>query len=605
LGKTIRFRNIKGDTHTALIEEKPEVKKAGGVFYTPQYIVDYIVQNTVGEKLKNLTPKEAANIKICDPACGSGSFLVGAYQYLLDYHLDYYTQAQNIKPALTNGKIFETAAKSYKLTIGEKQRILTNSIFGVDVDSQAVEVTKLSLYLKLLENEGKEAEGWLFKHSDRTLLPSLEENIRCGNSLIGTDFYEQMLFKLTDEEQIKVNCFDWQKGFANIFKAGGFDVVIGNPPYVRIHEIPRDQKDYYWTHYVSASSQFDLYQLFYEKALGLLKMDGDLGFITSNKFCITRYGKVLREYIFDNYDVTSIVDVSNLNVFKDASTYPYIFIIKKSTHPRNFVQISLADNVVDNNIEISLSKKVPQSKILVGYEKNLLLNFNKEKAKLLLKIESVSTIDSLSVYRGRGTSKDLTTKPTKKTVMSITNKQIDRFVLSDEVFYRNKALFANDFEPKLLMKKICYAIDVAIDEEGDINPINTVYVIKSKNESFSLKFLLGILCSKLMTFYARTKYLTTHMRGGYIELRAFEVETLPIPKLDMSIKSDKAKHDKLASLVDKMLILKKRDAAETKPEKKSLIAKQISAFDNAIDSAVYELYGLSEAEVWVVKDGIK
>ncbi|MCL1818632.1 MAG: N-6 DNA methylase, partial [Spirochaetaceae bacterium] len=176
LGKTIRFRSVKGDTRTAVIEEKPEVKKAGGVFYTPQYIVDYIVKNTVGEKIKNKTPDEIAGIKICDPACGSGSFLVGAYQYLLNYHLDYYSQAKNVKSALKNAKIYETAFQSYKLTIEEKQRILTSAIFGVDIDSQAVEVTKLSLYLKLLENEGREAEGWLFKYSDKTLLPSLEDN---------------------------------------------------------------------------------------------------------------------------------------------------------------------------------------------------------------------------------------------------------------------------------------------------------------------------------------------------------------------------------------------------------------------------------------------
>jgi len=247
LGKTIKFRSVKGignnvAARTAIIEEKPEIKKAGGVYYTPQYIVDYIVQNTVGEKIKNKTPDEISKITICDPACGSGSFLVGAYQYLLNYHLDYYTKEKNIKSALKKEKIYEayqfsrdkTNGCSYKLTIEEKQHILTNSIFGVDIDSQAVEVTKLSLYLKLLENEGIEAKehGQLFKHSDFTLLPSLEKNIKCGNSLIGTDFYEQLSLDLTDDDRIKVNCFDWEKdGFPAIFKAGGFDVVIGNPPY--------------------------------------------------------------------------------------------------------------------------------------------------------------------------------------------------------------------------------------------------------------------------------------------------------------------------------------------------------------------------------------
>jgi hypothetical protein len=519
----------------------------------------------------------------------------------LNYHLDYYTQAKNVKPALKNGKIYETSFKSYKLTIEEKQHILTNSIFGVDIDSQAVEVTKLSLYLKLLENEGKEAEGWLFKYSDNRLLPSLEENIKCGNSLIGTDFYAQGELDLTDEERIKVNCFDWEKEFVNIFKAGGFDVVIGNPPYVRIHEIPTNEKNYYENMYVSASSQFDLYQLFYEKGLKLINKAGRLGFITSNKFCITRYGKVLREFIFNNNSVVSITDVSHLNIFKDASTYPYIFVINKTKKPDNKVNISLINNVTDNIIEKTISCDVAQSELLVGDEKILSLNFDNEKNNLLLKIESFNSSSILSVYRGRGTSKDLSPKKIRNSVLSITNRQISRFILTDEKYYRDKNAYANDFEPKLLMKKICYNIDVAIDEEGKINPINTVYVIKSNDKSLSLKYLLGILCSKLMTFYARTKYLTTSMRGGYIELRVFEIETLPIPNLDITVTSNKKKHDKIVSFVDKMLELKQKEAAEPNQQLKTMLSRQIEGVDKAINKAVYELYNLTDDEIKVVE----
>jgi adenine-specific DNA-methyltransferase len=160
--------------------------------------------------------------------------LVGAYQCLLVYHLDHYTNEKNIKNALKRGVIFQVSHNSYRLTILEKQRILQNNIFGVDIDPQAVEVTKLSLYLKLLENEGKEAEGQLFSFSDMTLLPSLEENIKCGNSLVGTDFYNQTTLGLSEDQQIKVNCFDWEKEFPSIFKNGGFDIVLGNPPYYNI-----------------------------------------------------------------------------------------------------------------------------------------------------------------------------------------------------------------------------------------------------------------------------------------------------------------------------------------------------------------------------------
>ncbi|MDR1956884.1 MAG: N-6 DNA methylase, partial [Treponema sp.] len=210
LGKTIRFKGVKGG-HSAVIEEKPEVRKAGGVFYTPQYIVEYIVKNTVGYLVNGKTPSEITKLRIVDPACGSGSFLVGAYQYLLGFHLDYYTNEKNRKAAIKKEKIYEVAHNAYKLTIVEKQRILQNNIYGVDIDHQAVEVTKLSLYLKLLENEGREAAGQLFKFSDLTLLPNLENNIKCGNSLVGTDFYSQGDLGLTEEEQFKINCFDWEK----------------------------------------------------------------------------------------------------------------------------------------------------------------------------------------------------------------------------------------------------------------------------------------------------------------------------------------------------------------------------------------------------------
>jgi len=349
LGKTIRFRAVRGDVQTAVIEEKPEVKKAGGVFYTPQYIVDYIVRNTVGEKIKNKTPDEVAKIKVCDPACGSGSFLVGAYQYLLNYHLDYYTQAKNIKAALKNGKIYESAFRSYKLTIEEKQRILTSSVFGVDIDSQAVEVTKLSLYLKLLENEGKEAEGWLFKYSDNRLLPSLEGNIKCGNSLIGTDFYAQGDLELTDDERIKVNCFDWEKEFVDIFKTGGFDVVIGNPPYVRMQMIDKNQTEYFKQRYKSAVyGNYDLYILFIECSLAFLSKDGLYGMILPHKFFQAEYGEGIRKIIAEGKNIVQINNFTTNQVFENATTYTCLLFLSKNTNDTfNYQEVKMGSCIQD------------------------------------------------------------------------------------------------------------------------------------------------------------------------------------------------------------------------------------------------------------------
>ena len=180
LGQTIRLT----ESGLVKIEEKPEVRKAGGVYYTPEYIVDYIVKNTVGEKIKDLTPKEIEKIKVLDPACGSGSFLIGAYQYLLDYHLEYYTDEKNVRKAVKEERIAVNPKGGYRLTIPEKQNILKNNIFGVDIDAQAVEVSKFSLLIKLMETETELTTNELFNISkvegrkDAKILPNLEANIK-------------------------------------------------------------------------------------------------------------------------------------------------------------------------------------------------------------------------------------------------------------------------------------------------------------------------------------------------------------------------------------------------------------------------------------------
>ncbi len=275
LGQTIRLT----PAHQAKVEEKPEVRKAGGVYYTPQYIVNYIVSHTVGEKIKSLTPEEIAGIKVLDPACGSGSFLIGAYHYLLQHHLMYYSNEKNLKRSLKEGLIYQLDEHHYHLTIKEKQRILLNNIHGVDIDAQAVEVTKLSLLLKLMENETAESEGSLFRVSDMKYLPNLGDNIKCGNSLVDKDYYDNE-GTLFDEETIrKVNTFDWKKEFASIFARGGFDCVIGNPPYVR-QEMLTEFKPYFESHYKSYHGVADLYVYFIEKGISLLRTNQAVDFST-------------------------------------------------------------------------------------------------------------------------------------------------------------------------------------------------------------------------------------------------------------------------------------------------------------------------------------
>ena len=215
LGKTIRVtpQHVK-------VEDKPAVRKAGGVYYTPRRVVDYIIQSTLGPVIEGKSPDQITKIRVLDPACGSGSFLISAYQFLMDYHLRWY--AANRASHAQQTVLFEHGDR--RLSLKEKARILRNNIFGVDIDRQAVQVSMMSLYVKMLENERS------LPHK-KSLLPALSPNIRCGNSLIEPDYYRTEGAGASEEERARINAFPWKAEFPEIMDRSGFQVVLGNPPW--------------------------------------------------------------------------------------------------------------------------------------------------------------------------------------------------------------------------------------------------------------------------------------------------------------------------------------------------------------------------------------
>jgi len=348
LGKVIRLTA----GHQAKVETKPEVKKAGGVYYTPQYIVDYIVKNTVGKLVegKGKTPEEITAIKILDPACGSGSFLIGAYTYLLRYHLDWYVGND---PKKHKDAVFQVRENEWYLTTAEKKRILLNNIFGVDIDPQAVEVTKLSLLLKVLEHESREGIDQQVKLGLEGVLPNLADNIKCGNSLIGPDFYgtgqQETLFD--EAEMRRVNVFDWEddvKGFGGIMKRGGFDCVIGNPPYHSVKLMEQKSKDYFYESYKVGVKRFNLFSLFIEKSVSLLNRSGKFGFIIPSSFLANSQYIELRKLILNNFAINEIVNFEG-GVFSGANVETLILIMSRSLNieTRQQNKILLTHSITD------------------------------------------------------------------------------------------------------------------------------------------------------------------------------------------------------------------------------------------------------------------
>jgi len=647
LGKTVRFRNVAG-SHTAIIEEKPEVRKAGGVFYTPQYIVEYIVQNTVGRIIGGKTPEEVSKVKICDPACGSGSMLVGAYQYLLKYHLDYWSEGGNVKKALKNSLVFQVKENEYKLTIDYKQQILQNNIFGVDIDPQACEVTKLSLYLKLLENEGNEAAGRLFKAADLTLLPSLEENIKCGNSIVGTDFYNQGTLALDDDFKMKVNCFDWEREFSGIIKAGGFDVILGNPPYYNIQTLGAGSEiaEYIQDKYSGIwQDKSDILFYFLDKALKLSR--SEIGFIVSNAFLFSDKAKKLRNLIIDDGRLAKIVNFEQYQVFKDASITSGVFLFNKGhegaracvmkgrnysidavinyiNDDSNYFDVSFKKDkvfaLVDARVE-ELNNKIDgghpklSDMFFIGRGMETAANdvfvfqekpeqFPDEYIKRRISGENISryfidtNTDYLLYFEDE---KELKKLPETIQKHLKNNKKIllARATVKNEGrnWWRYSRPLHKEYYsmPKIVCSYRNKNNEFAIDNDSNNLCLSNCTVIFDTNGEAPLMYLLAILNSRL--FKWRYNSLAKQTGSGVFEYMPNSIGRFPVPK------ADKTKQEALSGFVTQMLALKQKEHSEPNPQAKKIIARQIGALDAAIDKAVYELYGLSQGEIKTIENG--
>ncbi|MYE27070.1 MAG: N-6 DNA methylase [Chloroflexi bacterium] len=653
LGKVIEVRSDDIETSVA-VEEKPEVRKAGGVYYTPGYIVDYIVENTVGALLHDKSPDETAQLCLLDPACGSGSFLTGAYQYLLDWHLKRYQQ----EPARYKNRV-RHSPDGIILRLEEKRRILLNNIYGVDLDQNAVEVSKLALLLKMLENEGDSAD------LREPLLPDLSGNIKWGNSLIGSDFFAgRVLAEADDDELLRVKPFDWagKSGFGAIMAAGGFDAVIGNPPYVRQETLGKEFKAYAKRHFETYAGTADLYTYFIERGVKLLNDNGLFGIIVANKWMRARYGKPLRQWL-KKQAIREIVDFGDTPVFQQATTYPCILTIGKGGADDSFAaaQIdtlefsSLREHVASLRYAVDKTLLDDGGWSLARQEVQALVN------RLMTNMPSLDTYVQKEIYRGvttglnkafvidddtraklieespnsaelikpfvagRDVKKYGVLEPSKYLIFTRRGVDIESYpVILDYLNQFRSSLEPkpNDWsggswsgrkpgnykwfeiqdtvdywrkfeQPKIILPDISLRGNFTYDAD-DAFCANTAYIIPVDD-----KYLLGVLNSKLITFIYSS--ISSTYRGGYLRFIYQYLAQLPIRAIDFDNPADVALHDKMVELVETMLDLHKQ--AGLTVVQRGVVEQRIEAVDREIDELVYELYGLSGDEVAIVEGG--
>lgn len=684
LGKVIRLT----EGHHAKVEEKPEVKKAGGVYYTPAYIVKYIVENTVGVLCKGKTPDEMQKLRILDPACGSGSFLIVAYERMLKEHLDWYISNE---PKKRKDNVFQGQKGEWRLTLKEKKRILLNNIYGVDIDGQAVEVTKLNLLLKALEGESKESVDNVNKWFREPALPDLENNIRCGNSLVDFDI-EEMLKDLSPEEREqelhRIKPFSWNNEFPTIMKNGGFDVVIGNPPYIRIQTMkewaPVEVEHYKKTYKSASSGNYDIYMVFVEKGLSVLNLKGRLGYILPHKFFQAQFGQPGRHLISEKRGLIEIVHFGAEQVFQNATTYTcmmflspeprdgFKFLTIKSLKRPNELFKAIHDSLPHPDYSVTLTPQPPISdcewNFLAGSESKVLTKMGQQPTKLMditRKIfvglqTSADKIYVLKIIRyGKQTVQcyseslqrdvEIEVELTKPFLMG---KDIHRYepviaksvvifpyivengkaVLMSQEYIRekypkgwqylidNKEELAGrekgkfkqtwwqygrtqnltEFEVvKIMTPEIAFGCQMTYDESGTFYHTTKIYSFIFKDCQMERAFyFLGILNSKLLWFFLKSTGYA--LRGGFFTFKTEYLKLFPIYTINFSDPADKARHDKMVSLVERMLKLHK-DLEEIKtPDAKTQLQRTIEATDKEIDTLVYELYGLTEEEIKIV-----
>ena len=649
-------KSLSGEEYDA----KKSKRKKDGIFYTPKYITKYIVENSIKNWLddrrhelgedelpelteadmkfdvykKNYTKnykkhiefwekyREAVrNIKIVDPACGSGAFLITAFEYLLSYN------------KYLDEKIFDLTG-TQDLFENRTKEILQKNIYGVDLNRESIEITKLSLWLKTADK-------------DKTLA-TLENNIKCGNSLID------------DPEIAGELAFNWEKEFSEVFENGGFDIVIGNPPYVSAEYINEKDKKYYEKNYISASGRQNLYIIFYEKGIKLIKNNGYLSFITPYTILKNMYYKEIREYILNSSRILEIIDFKGTLVFEDAGVDSIILMLKKEK--KEIYKITYINEI--KKFENNLYETNYFSNLEILRKEDFSMQFSKNEKMLnkILNDQNILKIKEIIKFKQGiitgGNKKFIIQEEKENCKKVLTGSDFNRYKISNTIQYiiydieklhrpRKREIF--EVKEKLLLRQTG-AFPICMVDKKQHYTLDTVHNGILKNNNFSLEYIMALLNSKLIRFI----YENFINENGklFAQVKIIYIDELPIKEISLQEQQPFIeKADKMLSLnkelqeisqkFQRMIMrefnleklstklqnwyllnfdefIKELSKAKVKlslsqkadwedyfiveKEKAETLSNEIIKTDKEIDKMVYELYGLNDDEIKVIEE---
>jgi len=526
-----------GEIYEQLLSQNSTDKKTGGAYYTPAQLVDFVIENTVRIWAEGLPT-------VLDPACGGGVFLLAAYQELLDRR---------------------SQAMGRSLTRAEREQILLDCIHGVDIDPQAVAVTQLSLLLKLRENQPPSQQS----------LPDLSRNIHCGNAVIDKDF------GLNDSSQ--VNPLSWQKSFPKVLQSGGFNIVIGNPPYVdseRMTKYLPGWRRYCTKHYKSATGNWDFFCVFIEKALTLCRPDGLISLVVPNKLASADYAAEARSLLTTTSEIITLHDYSQSVAF-EAAVYPLVFVAKK-----RIGQIKKQES----GAVWAIAATVQQSQLLDRLRDHF------PKLEAIAQVSGAATVaEAYAMQELIEEGQTLEGQPDDHLRM-VNSGTIDRycFLWGKKPMrylgqsYLHPVIVESDRLPpkrlqqakqaKIIVSGMTQRLECALDQDGSFLAGKSTSIIFT-SQTCDLYYLLGVLNSRLISFYLKSYFIGNSLKGNYLRIGSPQLRQIPIYVSDHPVPMIKLVRQRLTEIDSGKLQL----------------------LDHQIDQLVYQLYGLTDLETQIIE----
>lgn len=533
-------------------EDKAKSKrKSHGIYYTPKYIVEFIVNETLGEVLKKTKLKDFSKIKILDPACGSGSFLNATYD-----------------------KILETLAKQNQQTsLFTKFDILKDNIYGLDLDVQAVEIAQLNLLLMVL--------------SQKIKLPTLQHNLTSGNSLVSGE--AENLEKYFGSDYRKQKPFAFEDKFSEVFEQDGFDVIIGNPPYGA--ELSKTQQEYF--KYIYDIGSTDTAVLFIKRSLELLKDGGKLGFIVPKALCFASNWRKIREYIWDNTE--TIIDCGK--AWKEVKLEQVVFILKKGKKSANYT----SGKFENGNLKIlgKINKKDAED---FGFFLNGISESELTIAKKI-KSNSIFLNDISSNQRGAILQKFISELGDKEVlggaqiqkygVIGIKGKIDKKKIVNEQAFIKNNSVLVQNIVAHIENPIDHIKITACVPERNDYIIVDTINQI-SLNNDIDKNVIWYLLNSKLMSWYAYRFIFGKAIRTMHFDNSI--TARLPIPKDIKNLQNE------LAKPVNEFLKFGREfQNTPANTDKSNNLKIEMEKLEKEIDEVTYKSYGLTKEEIATIE----